>query len=202
MQSDNQFQGDDRVEGQQSKTRSRLATLSSTSLFFRKQLWLWPLLAALAMAGVGWWLRQSVEATLEQSLASQLQAILQADVTALDSWFASQEATVSSIVGDPEIRSYVRSVARAAQGVPNDELRVSLDAPIKDLRAQLKSTLEAHHYSGFVVADLEQRILVSAHDEQIGENLSANSQMYYRPSIAGKATVTRPFPSRVALPDA
>ena len=61
-------------------TNSR--SLSATNLFFRRQLWIWPLAAACLLGLLAWWLRSSVEATLRESLAGQLQTVLDADVAA------------------------------------------------------------------------------------------------------------------------
>ena len=72
-------------------------------IFLRKQLWIWPLLAAAMLFCVGYWLRSSVNRSLRESIEDQLQAVLKADVAALKEWFKLQEATASAAAKDNDV---------------------------------------------------------------------------------------------------
>jgi hypothetical protein len=180
---------------------SRQPSLAATGVFFRRQLWVWPLLAALLLGLLAWWLRGSVESTLRRTLADQLETVLNADVAALDLWFKSEQSNVMGIAGDPEVDTLVGQIVREAQGVPDDELRVRLAEPIRQLRGQMQAQLKAHGYLGFSVIDRQERLLVSSYDELIGEKMPRPYQSVYGAALDGRAAVSKPFPSTVALPD-
>jgi eukaryotic-like serine/threonine-protein kinase len=181
-----------------SKSQSR----SATSLFASKRLWVWPLVAAMVLAALAWWLRASIEATLRESLVSQLQTVLEADVTALDLWFKSQESTAEAVAGDPEIRAAIVQTVAAAQGVENAELRTELARSIRQIRSEMQSYLDAHEYEGFVIIDAEKRIIVSSHDELIGQSIPAPYEAFYPTALKGRPMVTQPFRSTITLRDA
>ena len=115
---------------------SRLPSRSSSNLFFRRQLWIWPLVAAALLSLVALYLRHSVESALRQSLTDQLEAVLETDYTALQFWMSEEKAIVSGIARDPEIIASVGQLVPAAQGVPDDELRTRLDGPIAEVRSR------------------------------------------------------------------
>lgn len=180
---------------------SKSQALSASSVFSRHRLWIWPLVAALALSALAWWLRTTVEATLRESLASQLQTVLNADVAALDLWFKSQQSTVMGIAGDPEVESLVEQLTQGAQGLAHDQLRIRLAEPIRKLREQMQKQLNAHHYQGFSVIDPDERLLASSYDELIGQTIPKHYDEVFETAMGGKPAVSRPFPSTVALRD-
>src|SRR3984957_15721713 len=61
-----------------------------TGTFLRRQLWFWPLLGAVVLSAVAWWVNSAVEAVMRKQVASELTAIRDADVTALRVWMKQQ----------------------------------------------------------------------------------------------------------------
>ena len=55
-----------------------------------KRDWIMPLLAALVVAGVGWWADRELSQVMQEELTDDLRAMLGADVTALEIWMANQ----------------------------------------------------------------------------------------------------------------
>ena len=147
---------------------SRLASLSSSNLFLRRQLWVWPLIAAALLTAVALFARSSIESALRQSLTDQLEAVLKTDVTALEFWLSEQKAIVSGIARDPEVVKLVGILVADAQGLPADQIREQLPGPITAMRTEMKGYVESHGYLGFMVIDLDKRIIASSYDELIG----------------------------------
>ncbi len=147
---------------------SRLASLSSSNLFLRRQLWVWPLIAAALLTAVALFARSSIESALRQSLTDQLEAVLKTDVTALEFWLSEQKAIVSGIARDPEVVKVVGTLVADAQGLPADQIREQLPGPITAMRTEMKGYVESHGYLGFMVIDLDKRIMASSYDELIG----------------------------------
>ena len=83
--------------------RARQTSLRTTKLFFRKQLWIWPLLAAVTLGAVAWTVKGVVEGAVKGTLANTLETILEADVAALTLWLDAQLATVKAAASDPDV---------------------------------------------------------------------------------------------------
>jgi eukaryotic-like serine/threonine-protein kinase len=181
--------------------KSRLATLSNTSLFFRRQLWIWPLIAAALLGLVALYARSSIETALRQSLTDQLDAVLQTDKTALEFWLAEQKSIVTGIARDPDLVKMVEVLVRDAQGVPHDQLRDQLAQPLAEMRTEMRGYVDAHGYLGFMIIDPEKIILASSYDELIGVEMAFGYRSVFEKALAGSAGITEPFSSTIPLPD-
>jgi len=79
-----------------SRTVSR--SFHATRLMLKKQLWIWPLVAAVVLLLAAYGLRRAVDDALSESIAGQLQAILSADATVWRSRRA--QATLSATTAE------------------------------------------------------------------------------------------------------
>src|SRR5262249_15306801 len=79
-------------------------TAGATRVFPRRQVWAWPILAAVVLAAVGWWVHRSVEQAMREKLAGDLTTILNADVEALRVWTKDQQAIAQSLARLPALR--------------------------------------------------------------------------------------------------
>ena len=59
------------------------STLQATGKFLRRQLWAWPIIAAVLFGGAGWWVSQKVEEAMRDDVVEDMTTILDADVAAL-----------------------------------------------------------------------------------------------------------------------
>src|ERR1043166_1969557 len=66
-------------------------------LLLTKRLWVWPLVAALALGLVGYWVRTRLEGTMKEELSSRLETLLRADVAALRPWFTEPKYDAQSV---------------------------------------------------------------------------------------------------------
>jgi serine/threonine protein kinase len=84
-----------RVTGSLSRLFGGSATLQATGRFLRRQLWAWPVIAAILFGGTGWWVHRSVENAMREQRAADLNAIVDASVSAVRVWMAEQGNTVA-----------------------------------------------------------------------------------------------------------
>ncbi len=186
-----------------SQTQSRLRSFARTQARFLRQLWLRPLFAILLLSGLGWWVGNAVERTLREELESALQAVLNADVAALQIWMHSQEAIAISTAHAPQISRLAAELSALGDrdGVTQLEL---LQAPqLAELRRELAPALEAHDWNGFIVVSPQLKVVASYRNDAVGLSLpDEQTSAMVRSVLAGKATVSHPMKSPIVLPDA
>src|SRR5260370_17026150 len=85
-----------------SKSRARWIVL--TFEFFRRQLWIWPLIAAALLAVIGYWARAKVDEAIQVKLSAELETILNAEVAGLESWLVEQKKNVASAARSNDVQ--------------------------------------------------------------------------------------------------
>jgi serine/threonine protein kinase len=180
---------------------SRWGSLSSARLFLRKQLWIWPLLAAAMLFVVGYWLRSSVNRSLSESLEGQLQVVLQADVAALTEWFSLQEATASAAARDNDVLDAIGKMVAFAKD-EKSALVLANSAQLEAVKEALAPWIEVGHYNDYLLIDTASQIVASSRDELLGRSTPEEYSTIMKRVLAGESVVTRPFRSIVMLRDA
>jgi hypothetical protein len=182
-------------------------TRSSRSLtigfgLLRKQLWLWPVLAAAMLAAAGIWIRASVEASAKAELAKSLRTILKADIKALEVWMADHQQEAYSLADDPAVRRLMAELASAAAAATPDDPSPLLASDAQgELRQFIRKRIEGRDYVGFVLLDSGGTVLSSDHQELIGQPAQPDYAALVARTLEQVKTVSRPFPSSVLLPD-
>ena len=105
------------------QVNKRLADVSGLSRSFGatksvlgRHLWLWPILGALVLGGIGWWVHWSVEAAMRERLVGELTTVLQADVEALRVWRKDQETIARRLAHSPGLRPAVKQLVAGGPG--------------------------------------------------------------------------------------
>ena len=179
---------------------SRWASLSAARLFLRKQLWIWPLLAAVMLFAVGYWLRHAVDRSLKESLESQLRVVLDADVAALMQWFRTQETNVAAAAKDDDVRAAAQALIEFSDG-QESALAIAQSEPLKHLKSALEPWLGLGDYEDFIIVDSKERIIGSPREELVGKRKVAEYDTFLSQALAGEVLVSRPFRSVVMMPD-
>jgi len=167
----------------------------------RRHLWVWPLVAALILAFIGWWVRARMEGAMKSQIASNLQTILAANTEALRAWSTTVEGHADQAAEDTRLRELVSGLILRAeqQGVLQSTM---LNAPeLATLRTLLKPTLDRYGFNGFVVLDTNVAVLASARDHLVGMKSPPGNAEHFQAAFSGKSVVTRPFPSVALLLD-
>src|SRR5262245_8414968 len=183
-------------------------TISHTGLFFKRQLWIWPIIAIVLLACVGMGIRVAIERTMKASLRSQLQTLLGGERSMVETWLKVQEQNAESLANDQQIREIVAQLLAASQPTVDDAAEPATPAKPAPSRAALAARLahelgpgmSSHDFITFFVADKQQRILASTHPEHIGQ-VVAQHEAFLTRALSGQPAVCPPFPSTVSLKD-
>src|SRR5438067_2459921 len=89
--------------------------VSRTGLLLKKQLWIWPIIAVLLLAGVGYGIHVAIERTMKASLQSQLTTLLNVQRSMLETWLHIQESNAQSLANDSQVRELAADLIAAAQ---------------------------------------------------------------------------------------
>jgi tRNA A-37 threonylcarbamoyl transferase component Bud32 len=184
-----------------SRTSSVASVLLFTQGFFRTQLWVWPLVAALILGIIGVWLRVKMEDATKQQIADMLQTILNANNEALHSWSVMVKVDAENLAEDDRVRELVGGLISRAKSGTQVQVALLTAPQLSALRARLQPMIEHRGFSGFVVLDTNFLVLASGHDPLLGMQSPAGYAEQFGPSLTGQALVTRPFPSVALLPD-
>lgn len=125
------------------KARSVVRSLSATNIFLRRQIWIWPIIAAVVLGMIGWFLRGAIENQLRMEMRSELETILQTDVTAMRIWLRSEEENVKTAAGDAELREAMLRLVALADQEETTQLDLLTSADLADFRERMAPIIEA-----------------------------------------------------------
>jgi serine/threonine protein kinase len=198
--------------GQTSVGRS----ITRTGLFLKKQLWIWPIMAVILLAGIGYGIRVAIERTMQGSLESELNTLLKIERSMLETWLKIQESNSQSLANDGQVRDTVAQIIAASRPAVATAEAPTVESPtagaadpvairqlpaLRELLAQeLSPGMSAHNFVGFIVADKEQQILASTNVELVGQHAPEFETLFSR-VLDGETVVTPPFASRTLMKD-
>jgi eukaryotic-like serine/threonine-protein kinase len=184
------------------KARSLARSAVARNILLLKELWVWPIVAAILLATIGWFLRRAIEDSIREEVASELQTLLEADVTAIRIWMKIQEANAVTAASDRQTAALIATLVDAAAAPGMDQLELLRRPELQALRDELRPTLETQGYRGFVVADRQGMVIASGRNENVGHPaVFGETAAALQRALAGQATVVRPVRSRIMLPD-
>ena len=174
-------------------------SISRTGMFLKKQLWVWPIIAVGLLSIIGLYVRWSIEATMRESLRSQLETTLRLEKEMLLTWFNVQESNAESLANDLDIRQLAYQLLEppSADGKsPADDEALQMK-----LEKALGPAMSAHHYDGYLIADKKQRIVAARRREMIGMENVPEYESFLTRALNGEVCLSPPFASVVAMKD-
>src|SRR6266404_4438897 len=177
-------------------------SLGATRSALRRQLWIWPVLAALLLGGVGWLVHRSVEDAMREKLAGELTTILNADVEALRLWTKDQEAIARSLARLPDLRPAVRDLLAIAERPDATTGALIQSRALADVRTRLAPVLVNFGYIDFFVVSPSLRVIGAKTDAPINNVLEDYRAEFFKKVLKDGASVSKPFRSPLLLPDA
>ena len=179
-----------------SKTMSR--SMSRTRLFLSCQLWVFPILAVIALAILGFFVRRAIESTMKESLRSHMQTLLDVETAMLENWFKHQATIAESQAIDLDVREHIYKLLNEVDPTNRPETQLK-DSPVhRLLQKELAPKMSAHDFIGYIVLDRNKQILSATNEELIGRRDVADYAGFVTRTLAGETTITPPVPS-VAL---
>jgi hypothetical protein len=176
-------------------------SLQATGRFLRRQLWAWPIIAAVLLGGAGWWVHHSVESAMRQQRVTDLDTMVEASVTALRVWMGEQRINVQLFAEDEQLQPMVLELLRMADGSPSAERQLVQASAQESLRIRLKRRLQLSGYVGYFVVSPGGIVLAADQDAPVGKVLTGYRKEIFDQAIAGQTLVSKPFRSTLLLTD-
>jgi serine/threonine protein kinase len=190
-------------------------TLTRTSLFLKKQLWIWPIIAVVLLAAIGYAASSAIERTIRDNLQSQLHTLVSVERSMLETWLKVQESNAESLANDQHIRETVAQLLAGAPSTIDGQPRPATESPATAapvpaaavpaalharLAQELASGMSAHQFVSYFVADKNQQIVASSNIELRDQTIPRYEEFLSR-ALDGQTTVSAPFPSVVLMKD-
>tara|TARA_R110000868_G_scaffold411770_1_gene709779 strand:+ start:125886 stop:128006 length:2121 start_codon:yes stop_codon:yes gene_type:complete len=158
-------------------------------------MWIWPIAGTILLLILGFIVRSVVEESARETVANNLQTILDADVAALEIWLEREESLAEVMAEEPRVQKLTAELVALNQQKPDDREALLHSRALVELRQEFESELEHLNYLDIGLFSLEGRVLASARDEPIGRADLPIQESALEAVRQGKATVTRPFES-------
>jgi hypothetical protein len=163
--------------------------------------WVWPIVAALGIGLIGWWVRAKVETALKAKMAAELRTILNADLKALEIWFKAQKANAATLASDERVRSAAKELVALEKKEGTNDAVLLYSPQLIQLREYLKPALKVQQYEGFLLANRNHRVLAAFDDQYVGKKTVSAHEEFLNQAFAGQPAVSLPFASPRLLPD-
>ncbi len=182
-------------------SKSLASAASRTSLFLKKQIWVWPVVAIALLGILGYVVNSSIAATMKTNLRSQLQTLLLVETEMLQNWIRTNTANAEALANSQPIRESVYELLEAMESSGVDGPRIDTAEIRRKLNKQLSPMLVSHKYAGYTVVDKSQRIVAATTEELVGRVAIPTWHSVLTRGLNGKATIGPPFASEVSLKD-
>ncbi|HEX5470415.1 MAG TPA: cache domain-containing protein, partial [Lacipirellulaceae bacterium] len=175
-------------------------SISRTGLFFKRQIWIWPIIAVVLLSIIGLVVRHEIEKTMRGGLESQLQTVVDLEAAMLDTWYRVQTSNAESLANNIDVRQTVYALLDASP--PTGESKSPPESVVA-LRAKLDKSLgpalTAHQYIGYIIADKKKHIVASARLDNLGLVDVPEYSTFLTRALDGTTNVSAPFASVVAM---
>jgi eukaryotic-like serine/threonine-protein kinase len=159
-----------------------------------KHLWAVPLLGALVLGLVGLWAGSRVEQSTRAEVAARLQTVLQADIKALQLWFAEREYDAKSFALDLRLQAHIADLAALARASNSMPGQLTASAPARSLHAHLQPLVEAQDYLGYLIVSPGKQILAASEPYLVGTRAQRRYDVFLNRALRGELAASRPFP--------
>jgi eukaryotic-like serine/threonine-protein kinase len=189
------------VTGRITRLLGGAVSLQNAGRFLRRQLWAWPIIAALLLGVSGWWVNRSVEEAMRGQRQAELTTIVNASVAALEIWITDQKRTAELFAVDEQLRSSVNELLALADGATPMEGSLLQAKAQGAIRSRLADRLQHGGYTGFLIVSPGEVVLASDQNGLVGKPVTSNRKELFNRAFAGHAEVSKPFRSRLWLAD-
>ena len=173
----------------------------STGRFLRRQLWAWPIIAAVVFGGVGWWVNSAVESAMRQQRIDTLNTIIEADVAALRAWMSDQANNAEMFAEDEKLHSIVKELLPLAEGKPDPSRELLQSMAQSAIRSRLGDRLKKGGYIGFFLVSASGIVVAADQDPPVGKALTGLRKEFLERVLKGKSEVSKPYRSPILLAD-
>ena len=191
-------------QSRDAKLRSLFGASLSSFMLRRDRLWLFFILAAITLVGVGWLSSNRIESMMKEHLAEQLQTLLDADVSALEIWLKSQQDSAANFADDAAVLAATEQLLAIADDESSESIPVRLlESPaMKRLKAIVDHWQDHHGGMGFAILDSQLRVIAEDLDSEVGRLKPGDQlQEMLQPVFDGNTAVFPPMKSLMLVED-
>jgi hypothetical protein len=179
------------------KAAGMSTSVGTVRLMLRRQMWIWPVIAAIALGILGAFTNHAIESALHKQLANSVQTILNADVESLRIWIKEQQVDAELIVDSVPLVSAVHELTVLESG-PESGLAQSPQQV--QLRERLQPQLKRYGYTGYVLIAPSLRVIAADDNSTIGKQVSEGPRAeFFRGVLRGQSAVSKPYRSPMLL---
>lgn len=177
------------------------ATLASTGRWLSQQLWIWPIIAAVLMGSVGWYVHSSVEDAMREQRIEDLTTQVETAVAAVKIWIHNQSIAAELVARDEQIAPLVAELLELENDA--DPARALLTAKSQSaLKSRLQDAIKRGVFDGYFVVSPRLTVLAADQSSPVGQKIDGYRADFFEKSFAGESVVSRPYPSPIILTDA
>jgi len=140
--------------------------------FFRRHLWIWPLLFALLLAGFGGLTVRSLEQTMRAQVRNELETTQKAAVAALEIWRRELMSSVALIGADPRVVDSIQSLSELVQKQGEDRSALVNSPELKTLSLVLDNFAHGGEFEAWGVISPSGYMIASENPKAIGSHPS------------------------------
>jgi hypothetical protein len=146
---------------------------------------------------LGWTANTVLEQSIKQQKATELDTLLNTEVTTLEVWFDSHKVFAGVVARDPTVRDLV---ARLAQLGTDREVLIAAPEQ-QQLLAFMAPLARAQNYVDYVITGSDGVVRAAPMLEAVGNQSRTRHYQFILPALAGDVMVSRPFRAEMPLPD-
>lgn len=170
-------------------------TLSRTSVFFRKQTWIWPILAILLLTVIGTTVRNSLERSTGEILHSQLSTLLAVETAMVREWMEDQQIAVGIAASDSHATEVMLEALQSStkSGGSSTDIDQQRNQQLnRDINEMLRPILESNRLTGFFVANQENKVILASETDWLGKKVDSFHHRSLDRAEAGETVVSAP----------
>lgn len=180
-------------------SRSMSESMTRAGVFFKRQLWAWPIAAIIVLSGIGFFVKNSIEETIQGNLKSSLETLVNVEVSMLENFYHVHQSNANALANDSQVRDLVYQLLdETIQNVPADGTEANLKLQ-RDLGIELAAGMSSHKYIGYFVTDKSKKIVAASNPAIIGQQDVPEYNSFLTRTLDGDTVVSPPFPSVVMM---
>ena len=150
-------------------SRSMSQSMTRAGVFFKRQLWAWPIAAIVVLSGIGFFVKSSIEQTIQGNLESSLETLVNVEVSMLENFYRVQQSNANALANDSQVRELVyQLVDDRLENGPTEGTEASINLH-RDLGIELAAGMSSHKYIGYFVTDKSKKIVAASNSAIIGQ---------------------------------
>ncbi len=175
-------------------------SLVRTGFFLKRQLWIWPIIAILALSIIGFFVNRAIETTMKANLKSELETLLTVETEMLKNWYSVQKAHAMAVANSPSVRKAVTELISEQLTGKTKSLDELQQAQLAIAR-EVAHFLDANDHEGFIITDRRNKIVATSTDDSSGMHDAQSYAGFLSRVYQGEAVVSTPVASAIPIKD-